>query len=114
MVGADSSDSLRADPNAAWRSTSGVTGIYDRQYERAETHARRSLRLDSNDFDCRMSMGYLLVPRGRAKDALGYMDQAVRPNPFTLFCYAETGRSKKICSILMICSAVVFIPPINV
>ncbi|RSB79809.1 tetratricopeptide repeat protein [Rhizobium pisi] len=60
----------------------GQALLYDRDYDMAEHHARRAIELNPNDADCLMSMGYLLVQRGRPVDALAFMDQAVRLNPF--------------------------------
>jgi len=52
-----------------------------REHAAAEQHLRRSLDLNPYDADTLMQMGYVLTMRGRGKEALEWMERAVRLNP---------------------------------
>jgi TolB-like protein/class 3 adenylate cyclase/Tfp pilus assembly protein PilF len=56
--------------------------LYVREYDVAEHHARRSIDLNPNDADCVVSMGFMLVVRGRAAEGIGWIEKAMRLNPF--------------------------------
>jgi len=60
--------------------------LFDRDYDTAEHHLQRSIDLNGNDADGLMQMGFLLVMRGRS-DALGWMEAAIRLNPFPPLWY---------------------------
>jgi tetratricopeptide (TPR) repeat protein len=55
--------------------------LYSRDHDAAERHRRRSSDLNPNDADGMIQMGCLMVLRGRP-DALGWMEAAIRLNPF--------------------------------
>ena len=57
------------------------TCLFGRDHDAAEHHLRRSTDLNPNDADGLMQMGFLLSLRGRA-DAFGWMEAAIRLNPF--------------------------------
>ena len=56
--------------------------LYSRDYDLAEHHSRRTIDLNPNDADGTISMGYLLVQRGRPEDGLMWIEKAMRLNPF--------------------------------
>ena len=60
----------------------------------AEHHFRRALELNPNDADGMRQMGYLLAQRGRPEEALGWMEAAMRLNPFhpTWYNFASPSR----------------------
>jgi TolB-like protein/class 3 adenylate cyclase/Tfp pilus assembly protein PilF len=65
--------------------------LFGRDYDAAEHHLRRSIDLNPSDADGLMQMGYLLALRGRAH-ALGWMEAAIRLNPFHPLWYnADLG-----------------------
>src|SRR5262249_60045899 len=57
--------------------TLGLIWLFRRQYDTAEQHFRRALELNPNDANRRMDLGYALALRGRAEEALGWMDSAI-------------------------------------
>lgn len=56
--------------------------LYIREFDVAEHHARRAVELNPNDADGTISMGFLLSMRGRHAEGLGWIEKAVRLNPF--------------------------------
>ena len=52
-----------------------------RDYNGAEHHFRRALDLNPNDADARATIGHLLALRGRAEEALIWIESAMRLNP---------------------------------
>jgi adenylate cyclase len=56
--------------------------LYRRDYDLAEYHYRKALDLNPNDADRRMDFGELLALRGRAEEALRFIESAMRLNPF--------------------------------
>lgn len=55
--------------------------LYRREHAGAEEDLRRSLKLNACDADAVEQMGYLLITRGRAVEALDWIDRAMRLNP---------------------------------
>jgi TolB-like protein/class 3 adenylate cyclase len=69
----------------------GLVCLFGRDHDAAEHHLRRSIDLNPSDADGLMQMGYLMALRGRA-DALGWMEAAIRLNPFHPLWYnADLG-----------------------
>ena len=60
----------------------GFIWLYRREYEVAERHYRRALELNPNDSDRMFGMGIILNMRGRPDEGLGWMEAAMRLNPF--------------------------------
>jgi adenylate cyclase len=56
--------------------------LFRRSFERAERHFRRAHQLNVNDANCLVQMGGLLARRGRAREALGWIEEGRRLNPF--------------------------------
>jgi adenylate cyclase len=56
--------------------------LYRRDFDLAEFHFRKALELNPNEADRIIGVGYLLALRGHAEEALGYIEAAVRLNPF--------------------------------
>jgi TolB-like protein/Tfp pilus assembly protein PilF len=56
--------------------------LYRRDFDMAEYHFRKALELNPNDADRIIGVGYLLALRGHAEEALGWIEAAVRLNPF--------------------------------
>jgi TolB-like protein/class 3 adenylate cyclase/Flp pilus assembly protein TadD len=63
--------------------------LYRRDYDAAERHYRRAVELNPNDADRIMALGYLLTLRGKFDEALAYMEEAVRLNPFQPIWYCS-------------------------
>jgi TolB-like protein/Tfp pilus assembly protein PilF len=59
----------------------GYARLCRREHQAAEHHFRRALDLNPYDADTVAQMGYLLALRGRAGEALAWMDRARRLNP---------------------------------
>ena len=55
--------------------------LYLRQHAAAENDLQRALALNSGEADSVEQMGYLLTMRGRALEALAWMDRAIKLNP---------------------------------
>ena len=55
--------------------------LFLRQHAAAEHDLRRALALNAGEADSLEQMGYLLTMRGRAFEALGWIDRAIRLNP---------------------------------
>jgi adenylate cyclase len=77
------SHALELDPQESYcQNILGLIWLYRRDYDAAEHHYRRALDLNPNDADRRMAFGYILALRGKAEDGLGWMQEAMRLNPF--------------------------------
>lgn len=74
--------------------------MYRREHATAEHHLRRALDINPYDSENVEQMGYLLTLRGRAMEALDWIDRAVQLNPvhppwydydrgFALYCLGE-------------------------
>jgi adenylate cyclase len=59
----------------------GLIYLFARQYDLAEHHARHAISLNPNDADGTISFGYVLAQRGRAEEALAWMNKAALLNP---------------------------------
>ncbi|TIM26332.1 MAG: tetratricopeptide repeat protein [Mesorhizobium sp.] len=64
-----------------------IVWTYRRDYDAAEHHYRRALELNPNDPDRLMQLGNLLALRGRLEEAMGWMQEATRLNPFQPIWY---------------------------
>jgi TolB-like protein/class 3 adenylate cyclase/Tfp pilus assembly protein PilF len=60
----------------------GQICLVRREYDTAERHLRRTIELNPNDADGLHQMGFLLTIRGRPDEALQWMADARRLNPF--------------------------------
>jgi TolB-like protein/Flp pilus assembly protein TadD len=65
----------------------GQIWLFRRDYDTAERHYRLAVKLNPNDPDRKMALGYLLTMRGRFDEALDLMDEAFRLNPFQPLWY---------------------------
>ena len=80
---AAASHALELDPQESYcQNILGLIWLYRRDYDAAEHHYRRALDLNPNDADRRMALAYLLALRGKSEEALGWMQEAMRLNPF--------------------------------
>ena len=59
-----------------------------RDFDAAEYHYRKALELNPNDADRRMGLGYLLALRGKPEEALDWMEEGMRLNPFQPILYS--------------------------
>jgi TolB-like protein/tetratricopeptide (TPR) repeat protein len=59
----------------------GLIYLFARQYDLAEHHARHAVSLNPKDADGTISFGFVLAQRGRAEEALAWMNKAARLNP---------------------------------
>jgi adenylate cyclase len=86
---ATASHALELDPQeSSCHRVLALVWLYRRDYDAAEYHYRRALELNPNDADRRMGLGYLLALRGKPEEALGWMEEAVRLNPFQPIWYS--------------------------
>ena len=60
----------------------GLVWLYRREFETAEHHYRKAFDLNPNNADRLMGLGYVLALRGRSREALDWMERAIRLNPF--------------------------------
>ncbi|CCV15042.1 adenylate/guanylate cyclase domain-containing protein [Mesorhizobium sp. STM 4661] len=85
---ATASHALELDPQeSSCHRVLALIWLYRRDYDAAEYHYRRALELNPNDADRLMGLGYLLALRGKLEEALGWMQEAMRLNPFQPIWY---------------------------
>jgi len=65
-----------------------------RQHEKAIAAGKRAIELDPNGADVHMYLGYTLNFAGRPDEALGYLNKAIRLNPFPpYYVHRNMGQS---------------------
>jgi adenylate cyclase len=65
-----------------------------RQHEKAIAAGKRAIELEPNGADGYMHLGYTLSFAGRPDEALGYLNKAIRLNPFPpYYIYRDMGKS---------------------
>ncbi|MDK1493124.1 adenylate/guanylate cyclase domain-containing protein [Sinorhizobium sp. 7-81] len=63
---------------------------FRRDFEMAERHYRRAYQLNPNDANTMVQMGGLLARRGRLEEAMQWIDEGLRLNPFPPQWYSVT------------------------
>jgi adenylate cyclase len=86
---ATASRALELDPQESrCHSVLALIWLYRRDFDAAEYHYRKALELNPNDADRRMGLGYLLALRGKPGEALDWMEEGMRLNPFQPILYS--------------------------
>ncbi|MBB4185710.1 TolB-like protein/class 3 adenylate cyclase/Flp pilus assembly protein TadD [Sinorhizobium terangae] len=68
----------------------GLIHYFRRDFELAERHYRRAYQLNPNDANTLVQMGGLLTRRGRLDEAMRWIDEGLRLNPFPPQWYSVT------------------------
>ncbi|WEX86453.1 adenylate/guanylate cyclase domain-containing protein [Sinorhizobium garamanticum] len=68
----------------------GLIHYFRRDFELAERHYRRAYQLNPNDANTMVQLGGLLTRRGRLKEAMQWIDEGLRLNPFPPQWYSVT------------------------
>lgn len=68
----------------------GLIHYFRRDFELAERHYRRAYQLNPNDANTLVQMGGLLTRRGRLEEAMHWIDEGLRLNPFPPQWYSVT------------------------